>query len=68
MGDLRRISGAGDAVAKSLQVDLQQALAWIDGRVTDFVVWSPEPREVDVRVNGEVKRVRSTAGELAARP
>lgn len=36
-------------------VDLQ----WKDGKVTDYRITSPEPREVKVRVNGELKTVQS---------
>jgi alpha-L-fucosidase 2 len=33
-------------------------LAWQDGKVTSYRIASTEPREVQVRVNGEVKTVR----------
>jgi alpha-L-fucosidase 2 len=34
-------------------------LAWKDGRVTHYRITSPEPREVKVRINGEVKTMTS---------
>ena len=34
-------------------------LAWKDGQVTTYRIRSPEPREVKVRVNGEVKPVNA---------
>ena len=33
---------------------------WKDGKVTDFAIRSPVPRQVKVRVNGEVKTVVTT--------
>jgi alpha-L-fucosidase 2 len=34
-------------------------ITWKAGKVTDYRIASPEPREVKVRVNGELKTVRS---------
>ena len=34
-------------------------IEWKDGKVTDYRVTSPEPRDVKVRVNGEVKTIRA---------
>jgi alpha-L-fucosidase 2 len=34
-------------------------IEWKSGKVTNYRIASAEPREVSVRVNGEVKRVRS---------
>jgi len=34
-------------------------LAWKDGQVTTYRIRSPDPREVNVRVNGEVKTLRA---------
>lgn len=34
-------------------------MEWKDGKVTNFRIASPEPREVKVRVNGETKAIRS---------
>ncbi len=34
-------------------------IEWKDGKVVNFRIASPEPREVKVRVNGEVKTVKS---------
>lgn len=34
-------------------------IEWKDGKVTTYRVTSPEPRDVTVRVNGEVKSIRS---------
>jgi alpha-L-fucosidase 2 len=34
-------------------------IAWKDGKVTSYRIASPTPREVKVRVNGEVKTVRA---------
>jgi len=34
-------------------------LAWKDGQLTTYRIRSPEPREVQVRVNGEVKTVKA---------
>ena len=34
-------------------------MAWKDGKVTNYRIASPEPREVKLRVNGEAKTVRS---------
>lgn len=36
-------------------------LSWRDGRVTDFRLTAPTPREVTVRVNGETRQVRAEA-------
>jgi len=36
-------------------------LAWLDGKVTQYRITSPRPREVTVRVNGETKTVRAEA-------
>jgi alpha-L-fucosidase 2 len=35
--------------------------SWKDGKVTNFAIRSPTPRQVKVRVNGEVKTVNSTS-------
>jgi alpha-L-fucosidase 2 len=32
---------------------------WKDGKVTNYRIASPEPREVKVRVNGETKTIHS---------
>ena len=34
-------------------------IAWQDGKVTSYRIRSKEPREVTVRVNGEVKKVKA---------
>ena len=34
-------------------------IEWKDGKVTSYRLASPEPREVKVRVNGEVKAVKA---------
>jgi len=34
-------------------------IEWKDGKVTNYRIASPEPREVKVRVNGETKTVHS---------
>ena len=34
-------------------------IAWQNAKVTDYRIRSKEPREVKVRVNGEVKAVKS---------
>jgi alpha-L-fucosidase 2 len=34
-------------------------IEWRDGRVTNYRIASPEPREVPVRVNGELRTVRA---------
>jgi alpha-L-fucosidase 2 len=34
-------------------------MTWKNGKVTDYQVWSKEPRTVTVRVNGEVRKCRS---------
>ena len=39
----------------NLTVDIE----WKDGKVTSYRIASPEPREVKVRVNGEIKTLRS---------
>jgi alpha-L-fucosidase 2 len=33
-------------------------MEWKDGKVTNYRITSPEPREVKVRVNGATKTVR----------
>jgi alpha-L-fucosidase 2 len=35
-------------------------IEWKDGKVTDYRIASPQPSEVKVRVNGELKKVRSS--------
>lgn len=35
-------------------------IKWLDGKVTEYQVRSDMPRETTVRVNGEVKKIRST--------
>jgi alpha-L-fucosidase 2 len=32
---------------------------WKDGKVTNYRIASPAPREVKIRVNGETKTIRS---------
>jgi alpha-L-fucosidase 2 len=39
----------------NFQVDIE----WKDGKVSDFRITSPEPRDVTVRVNGETKTVKA---------
>ncbi|MEI6645459.1 MAG: glycoside hydrolase N-terminal domain-containing protein [bacterium] len=34
-------------------------MTWKDGKVTNYRIASPEPREVKVRVNGEIKTIQS---------
>jgi alpha-L-fucosidase 2 len=36
-------------------------IAWKDGKVTEYRIASPKPRDVKVRVNGETKTVRAAA-------
>ncbi|HWX21770.1 MAG TPA: glycoside hydrolase family 95 protein [Candidatus Binatia bacterium] len=38
---------------------------WKDGKVTQYRIASPQPGTVDVRVNGEVKSVKSQRGEAS---
>jgi alpha-L-fucosidase 2 len=35
-------------------------IEWKDGKVTSYRITSPQPREVKVRVNGELKTIKST--------
>jgi alpha-L-fucosidase 2 len=34
-------------------------IEWKDGKVASYRITSPEPREVKVRVNGELKTIKS---------
>jgi alpha-L-fucosidase 2 len=46
---------AGLRARGNVQVDIE----WKDGKVSGFRVFSPEPREVTVRVNGETKTAKA---------
>jgi hypothetical protein len=53
-------------IAMNLNPAVEKALvgraapsAPIDGKVTNYRITSPEPREVKVRVNGELKTIKS---------
>jgi alpha-L-fucosidase 2 len=37
-------------------------IAWSNGKVTDYLIRSAEPRDVTVRVDGQTKVIRSTVG------
>jgi alpha-L-fucosidase 2 len=49
----------GSATGLRARGNLTVDIAWKDGKVTSYRITSPTPREVKVRVNGEVKTVRA---------
>jgi hypothetical protein len=49
----------GKATGLRARGDFTVDLEWRDGKVTDYRITSPVPREVKVRVNGETKAVRA---------
>ncbi|MEI6425293.1 MAG: glycoside hydrolase family 95-like protein, partial [Lentisphaerota bacterium] len=44
----------------NFQVDIE----WKNGKVISWRIASPEPREVEIRINGETKRVKSEANNV----
>ena len=50
---------AGSAKGLRARGGLEVDIAWQDGKVTNYRIRSKEPREVTVRVNGEVKKVKA---------
>ena len=52
---MRRLPATGLRARGNFTVDIE----WKDGKVTKYRIASPEPRDVQVRVNGELKTVRA---------